>query len=79
MPVDREHWLDDVDDVIRSRHYTWIPEGLGGEPPKTAMAWVLTDVMHICSRAGIDFDEVMQTAAERFVTEEREQAAATSE
>ncbi|MEZ6132954.1 MAG: hypothetical protein R3C59_30150 [Planctomycetaceae bacterium] len=75
MTVDRTNWLDDVDDVIRSRHYTWIPEGLGGEPPDVAMTWVLTDIMHICRRANIRFDDVMHRALERFNSEEAERAA----
>lgn len=74
MTVDRQHWTEHVNDVIRSRHYTWIPEGLGGESPEVAMTWIVTDVMHICRRTDTNFDDVMRLALEQFRREEREQA-----
>jgi hypothetical protein len=66
----REHWLDHVRDVIRSRHYTWLPEGLGGEPVDVAMTCLLTDIMHVCRRAGISFEDVSEAARRRFEEEE---------
>lgn len=70
MTVEREKWLDDVEDVIRSRHYTWIPSGLGGEPVDSAMSWLITDIMHICKRSGTDWESVLARGRQRFQQEE---------
>jgi hypothetical protein len=70
MPIDREDWLQHVQSIIRSRHYTWLPEGLGGEPVDVAMTWVLTDVRHICKLAGISFDEILERSGKQFEAEE---------
>lgn len=72
MTVKREHWLDHVDDVIRSRHYTWIPQGLGGESVDEAMSWLVTDIMHICHRSGISWEDVLEQGAARFQQEQLE-------
>ncbi|MFT5326718.1 MAG: hypothetical protein ACI8P0_004600 [Planctomycetaceae bacterium] len=78
MTVKREDWLDDIEDVIRSRHYTWIPEGLGGEPVDEAMSWLVTDIMHICRRAGVDSEDVLKQGRVRFQQEEIELIAAAA-
>lgn len=70
MSVNRGHWLHHVKQVIRSRHYTWLPEGLGGESVDEAMTWLTTDVMHVCQLAGIPFDDVLARARQRFDQEE---------
>ncbi|MBW3538819.1 MAG: hypothetical protein KY476_00975 [Planctomycetes bacterium] len=70
----RDDWLAHVEEVIRSRHYTWLPEGLGGEPVDVAMTYLLADIMHICRRAGLDWDDVLRRARERFEDEERQVA-----
>lgn len=72
MTVERENWLDHVEDVIRSRHYTWIPSGLGGESVDEAMSWLITDIMHICKRSGADWDGVLARGRQRFQQEETE-------
>ncbi len=72
MPVDREDWLDHVRNVVRSRHYTWLPEGLGGEPIDSAMAYLVADIMHVCHLQGIPFDDVLAKARARFDSEESE-------
>jgi len=72
MTIDREDWLEHVQSIIRSRHYTWLPEGLGGEPVDVAMTWVLTDIRHICQHAGISFDDVLERSREKFEAEEGE-------
>ena len=72
MTVDRDDWLHHVKHVIRSRHYTWLPEGLGGESIETAMTYLTTDIMHVCRRAGISWDEVLKRAREQFAKEEAE-------
>jgi hypothetical protein len=72
----RDDWLEHVEAVIRSRHYTWLPEGLGGESVDVAMAWLVADIMHVCRRAGVDWDDVLHRGRERFEREEREAASA---
>ena len=59
MSQQRENWLRHVDDIIRSRRYTWIGEGLGGRDVPEAMSQIMTDVMHICDREGISLDELL--------------------
>jgi len=76
MSVDRTHWLHHIKDVIRSRHYAWLPQGLGGEPAEDAMTYLATDIMHICKRAGVPFDQVLERARRKF---EEEEAAAADE
>tara|TARA_R110002072_G_scaffold145460_1_gene291952 strand:- start:103559 stop:103807 length:249 start_codon:yes stop_codon:yes gene_type:complete len=70
MSVQRDHWLEHVDEIIRSRHYTWLPQGLGGEPVDEAMSWLVTDIMHICKRSGVDWEDILQRGQARFQKEE---------
>lgn len=70
MYIDRSEWTKHVEQVLRSRHYTWLPEGLAGEPVDVAMTYLTTDIMHICRRAGIDWEDVLAAARERFQREE---------
>ena len=82
MAVNRKHWLHHVKEVIRSRHYTWLPQGLGGESVEEAMTWLATDVMHICKLADVPFDRVLDRARLKFEEEEAAQfpaAAPTAE
>ncbi len=58
MSINRKHWLYHVKEIVRSRHYTWLPEGLGGEPVEEAITCLATDVMHVCKLAGVPFDRV---------------------
>lgn len=74
MSVNRRTWLHDVEEVIRSRHYTWIPEGLGGESVEVAMSYLMTDIMHICKRTDASFDEILETSRKKFLEEELEAA-----
>lgn len=71
MTIDRDNWLEDVEAVIRSRHYNWLPEGLGGEPVDIAMTYLLTDIMHICHRTGASFETVLENSRKKFKEEER--------
>lgn len=75
MSARRENWSRHVDDIIRSGHYTWIAEGLGGSEPREAMLQIMTDVMHICRRQGIPLNDLL--AASRQLVE-REEAAESS-
>ena len=74
MTVDRSNWLEDVESVIRSRHYSWLPEGLGGEPVDVAMTYLLTDIMHICKRTGASFETVLENSRKQFREEEQQQS-----
>lgn len=74
MTVDRSNWLEDVESVIRSRHYSWLPEGLGGEPVDVAMTYLLTDIMHICKRTGASFETVLESSRKQFREEEQLQS-----
>lgn len=68
----RADWSRHIDQIIRSRHYTWIGEGLGGEPLETALVDITTDLMHICRREGISWEYVLSEAARQFEQEEDE-------
>ena len=70
MSVDRKHWLRHVKEVVRSRHYTWLPRGLGGEKVGLAMTYLLTDIMHICKLSGASFDALLADARSKFDAEE---------
>lgn len=70
MTINREHWLNHVKEVIRSRHYTWLPQGLGGEPVEEAMTCLVADIMHICKLSEIPMEEVLERARRRFEEEE---------
>lgn len=74
MTVERNTWLHDVEEVIRSRHYTWLPQGLGGEPVNVAMTYLLTDIMHICQRTDTSFEEVLQASRQKYQEEELKHA-----
>ena len=62
MSVKRENWFHRVQEVNRSRHYTWLAQGLGGEDAEEAMTWLTTDIMHLCEMAAIPFDRVLNHA-----------------
>lgn len=70
MSVDRSQWLQHLQDVLRSRHYTWLPEGLGGESVEVAMSYLLTDIRHICKMSDVSFDDVLTESRQRYVREE---------
>lgn len=70
MTVNRKHWLHHGKQVIRSRHYTWLPQGLGGEPVEEAMTYLATDIMHICKLANFPVDRVLDRARRKFDEEE---------
>ncbi|MGE5195262.1 MAG: hypothetical protein ACM3U2_22440 [Deltaproteobacteria bacterium] len=70
----RAHWDRHVDQVIRSRHYTWLGEGLAGEPPAGALTDIMADIMHICARQGMSWEQLLARSRAQF---EREEAEAT--
>lgn len=66
-------WSRHIDRVIRSQHYTWLGEGLGGEPLERALEEIIADMMHICQREGISWEALLDRGATQF---EQEAAAA---
>jgi hypothetical protein len=66
----RAHWERHVDQIIRSQHYTWLGEGLGGATPDAALAEILTDIMHICARQGISWENLAARSRAQFEREE---------
>lgn len=72
----RDNWSHDIDEVIRSRHYTWLGLGLGGESIEEAMTSMMTDIMHICQREDLPFEQVLANGRAQFEREERAEAAA---
>lgn len=68
----RQGWSRHIDQVIRSKHYTWLGEGLGGETLPEALSCMITDIMHICRRQGISFDDLLAAGEARFAQEERD-------
>ena len=66
----RNHWSQEIDDVIRSKHYTWLAMGLGGDPVEDAMTTLLVDIMHICKRQAIDWEQMVEKSRTRFEMEE---------
>ena len=69
MIVEQHSHLRHVNDVLRSGHYTWLSEGLAGEPIDVAMTRLTANIMHVCDRAGVSWDEVVQRAHEQFETD----------
>lgn len=67
----RQNWYRKIADVIRSRRYTWLGQGLGGAPIDEAMVSLTTDVMHICKRQGIDVGWLLEQSKAKFEQEER--------
>ena len=66
----RVRWDRHVDQVIRSQHYTWLGEGLAGEPLSEALTDMLADIMHICARQGIAWDSLVARSRAQFEREE---------
>lgn len=78
MTVSRSDWENHIEDVVRSRHYTWLPSGLGGEPVNAAMSYLVTDIMHVCLRTGTSWEKVLAEATARFEQEERNSSIANT-
>ncbi len=71
----RRKWSPHIDEIIRSRHYTWLGHGLGGDNVEDAMTTLLADIMHICKRQGISWESVLERGSEQFRTEEDRETA----
>lgn len=72
----RDNWDRHVDQIIRSQHYTWLGEGLAGEAPNAALTDILTDIMHICTRQGMSWENLVARSRAQFEREEAELATA---
>ena len=80
MPIERRaKWSRHIDQVIRSKHYTWIAEGLGGAPLEQALVEIATDIMHICKRKGLSLEQLLKRSAIQFEQEESQLARTQSE
>ena len=55
----RGNWSRHIDQVIRSKHYTWIAEGLAGAPLRDALTTITADLMHLCQRTGISWEQLL--------------------
>lgn len=67
-------WPRHIDQILRSRHYTWLGEGYGGQPVPEALVSITTDILHLCHRAGLSVEELVRQSRERFEKEERDLA-----
>ena len=73
----RARWDRHVDQVIRSQHYTWLGEGLAGEPLSSALTDIMADIMHICDRQGMSWEQLLARSRAQFEREEAEVAHAS--
>lgn len=56
--ITRDDWSHHIEQILRSKHYTWIAEGLGGAPLKEALISITADVMHMCRRTGLSWEDL---------------------
>lgn len=68
----RAGWKTHIEQIVRSQHYTWIGEGLGGEPLAEAVTDMLADLMHICAHQGMSWEDLVARSREQFDREEIE-------
>ena len=69
---DRAEWKNHIEQIIRSQHYTWLGEGLGGEPLAEALTNMMADIMHICANQGMSWDQLVTRSRAQFEREEAE-------
>jgi hypothetical protein len=74
----RVRWDRHVNQVIRSQHYTWLGEGLAGEPLSAALTDIMADIMHICARQRMSWEQLLARSRAQFEREEAEVAHAES-
>lgn len=71
----RPDWSRHIEQVLRSKHYTRIAEGLAGAPVDEALVAIAADLMHICHRAGLSWEDLAargQQLCEREETDRRQ-------
>lgn len=76
--VARQNWPQRIEGIIRSRHYTWIGDGLAGDAIPDALTQIVADAMHICRREGIDWQSIVEDGRRQFEEESRSQTTARS-
>ncbi len=69
--VARKNWAPHVNRILRSRHYTWIGDGLAGHNVEEAVTQILVDAMHLCRHEGLDWDGMLASASRQLHEEER--------
>ena len=69
-PMPREDWSRHIDQVLRSKHYTWIAEGLGGAPLRDALTSITADLIHLCHRSGLSWEQLLAEGEELCESEE---------
>jgi hypothetical protein len=70
----RVQWDRHVEQVVRSQHYTWLGEGLAGEPLTEALTDIMCDMMHICARQGMSWEQLLDGSRAQFEREEADVA-----
>ena len=70
--VTRQNWAPHVNRILRSRHYTWIGDGLAGHKVEHALTRILVDAMHMCQRENLDWDSVLADSKCQFLEEEKQ-------
>ncbi len=68
----RGNWSHHIDQIVRSKHYTWIAEGLAGVPLRDALLSITTDLMHICRRNGLSWEQLLSESQQMCEREEAE-------
>lgn len=65
-----KNWLRHIRQVMRSRHYSWLAEARDGDPIDDVLRDVTTDVMHICKRQGVSWEQLYHQALQQYEAEE---------
>ena len=68
----RGDWSRHIDQILRSKHYTWIAEGLAGAPLREALMSITADLMHICRRSGLSWEQLVAESQRLCDREEAE-------
>ena len=66
----RANWYRHIEQVLRSKHYTWIAEGLAGAPVDQALVAITADLMHICRRSGLSWEDLIARSQQMCEREE---------
>ncbi len=70
----RVKWDRHVDQIIHSQRYTWLGEGHGGESLAEALTDMMADIMHICRRTALSWDNLVAMSRAQFDREESDAA-----
>ena len=68
----RPDWSRRIDQVLRSQRYTLVAEGLSGEPIEKAITDITADLMHLCRRQGVNFDQLLAQSRKQAEQEEKQ-------